>query len=120
LRLRAETRLNLTEIRRRLDPLGEPELEAWLREQPLPPALARVLAANPSDASGSPAQPPTPTPTPTQPAQLSAIEPSAALIEHWQRIRLEPTLELLIRADASPDVHAAALRIYADYAAKSG
>src|SRR6188768_1816787 len=46
LRLRSETRLKLSEIRKRLDVLGERELESWLREQPLPPALVQALAAS--------------------------------------------------------------------------
>jgi len=114
LRLRSETRLTLSEIKKRLDILSESELESWLRQRPIPTALATLLAAS------SPATPSLPTPPPQVPTMAldangsqSALE--GPLIESWQRIRLASGLELLVRADASAEVRGAALRICADY-----
>jgi len=120
LRLRAETRLKLSEIRKRIDVLGERELESWLREQPLPPTLARALAVSSTGAA------PSTSPVPTPPAQLPPLQTAAGavgelaapLLESWQRIRLGSSLELLVRSDASPEVRGAALRICADYLGK--
>jgi hypothetical protein len=47
-------------------------------------------------------------------AALLAGSPSAQL-ETWQRVRLLPGLELMVRSDASPAVRRAAQSIYDDY-----
>jgi hypothetical protein len=40
------------------------------------------------------------------------------LVESWQRIPLTSGLELMVRANASAEVHSAALQICADYLGK--
>jgi DNA-binding transcriptional MerR regulator len=113
MRARRETRLKLSEIRKRLDTLGDSELESWLRQQPLPPAAAALLAAtSPHTSSSAPMQITTPTPNESD-APLAA-----PLLESWQRICLAPGLDLMVRADVSPAVRAAALRICADHLAR--
>jgi DNA-binding transcriptional MerR regulator len=102
LRLRAETRANLTEIRRKLDAQSDPELEAWLRERGLSVAvLAALHADSPADSA------------PSLPAQPTVAV--AELGETWQRIEILPGLELLLRSTASPAAKEAARRIYDEY-----
>lgn len=101
-RLRAETGAKLAVIKRKLDMLGERELEEWLSTQPVPAeaaaALGMSLNANaPGDASPAP----------------SASSRSAA--STWQRVCLLPGLELMIAAQATPAVLRAADRICKEY-----
>ncbi len=48
-RLRAESGLELGDIRRRMDAMGERELEAWLANGPLPPSVLEALGVSRSD-----------------------------------------------------------------------
>ena len=109
LRLRAESRFGLAEIKRRLDALGDNELEAWLQSGPLPPTAAAALgvgAAAPAAVSGNAVA--------TQPTALRASSTT------WQRIVLLPGLELMIDAQASPVVRRAAQSICAEYVGGNG
>jgi hypothetical protein len=114
-RLRAETSANLTAIKRKLDALGDRDLEAWLRTQPLPPAAAAALgfpmpaAHRKSTAYG-----------PGGLAPASNLQPGSARIGSTrQRVSLLPGLELMIAADASPAALNAAHRIWEEYVGPS-
>lgn len=99
IRIQAETRASLSDIKRRLDELSTRELEDWLRTQPLPPTVTEALGI----------QGPGPT------VRSSEALPTMANTAMWQRITLLPGLELLVAAAASPAVQRAARSIYADY-----
>jgi DNA-binding transcriptional MerR regulator len=113
LSLRSETKLSLSQIRAQLDAASDPQLEAWLLTRPLPPTVAALLGKGAPDATT--AQRMTGA-TSASAASEGALEHS--LVETWQRLRLAPGLELLLRSDASPEVRGAAQRICADYLAK--
>ena len=101
-RLRAETGANLAEIKRKLDELGERDLEAWLQTQPLPLPAAAALGFRPASAGVA-----------TMAPKLQAAGAHAR--STWQRVSLLPGLELMIAADASPAVLSAAQRICEEY-----
>lgn len=102
-RLRAETGATLAEIKRKLDVLGDRELEAWLATKPLPPAAAALLhVATPADATP---------PSPAGPLHGAST---------WQRVSLLPGLELMIAADASPLVLRAAQKMCEDCRGAAG
>lgn len=109
LRLRAESRFELAEIKRRLDALGDNELAAWLQSGPLPPAAAAAL--------GLGAQPP---------AAVSGADSAhsnrgdLASRTTWERIVLLPGLELMIHSEASPVVRRAAQSICTEFVGGSG
>ena len=100
-RLRAESELELADIRRRMDAMGERELEAWLANGPLPPSVLEALGGSP---------------VATKPDGASETSPSEnpAFIA-WHHVQLLPGLTLQVSASASPAVRAAAKRIYEEY-----
>jgi len=104
LRLKADTKATLAEIKHKLDALGEAELHATLGEAALAPAVATELGIT-SHAPGATARPELP--------GLPALECTSA---YWHRIPLLPGLELLLSAGASPTVTDAALRIVREHA----
>jgi DNA-binding transcriptional MerR regulator len=112
-RLRAETGANLAEIRRKLDGLGDRDLEAWLRTQPLPLAAAAALGfASPPGAQTSPSANGSSAPAPVLKDRVGVAKNGST----WQRVSLLPGLELMIAADASPAVLSAANQICEVYA----
>jgi DNA-binding transcriptional MerR regulator len=108
-RLRADTRAKLADIKRRLDALGESELEAWLRTQPLPltAAVALGLSAVSTSVAGGTTQ--------AGDASMRSVNGFARQGSTWQRVRLLPGLELAIATDASPAVLRAAQQICEAY-----
>lgn len=95
-------RLTLAQAKKRLDALGNPELEVWVREYPLPRA---VLAALDADAAGH--WPPerfaaaanVAKPVPAVAAQPLPVQ-SARPAEDWHRAELLPGLSLHWPANA--------------------
>jgi DNA-binding transcriptional MerR regulator len=110
-RLRAETGANLAEIKRKLDGLGDRDLEAWLRTQPLPLEAAAALGFPISRAHSEPS-------AHAPDAAVSTLKGQAGVAQTgstWQRVCLLPGLELMLAADASPAVMRAARRICEEY-----
>lgn len=140
-RMRSESDLELAEIKRRMDAMGDRELEAWIMTGPLPPAVLEALGHS------STARTPTPTPLtgsvgaasawPSSVANSNAATANAANsnatapnvtgpnAEHtpsqdsafatWHHVQLLPGLVLQLSATASPAVKAAAKRIRDEY-----
>ena len=102
LRMKREGQLRLAEIKRKLDALGDAELEAWLVTQPLAPQVTAAL--------GLTAQQPAPPSAP----QTNADQNAGSPLEMWQRLRLLPGLELMLSTEASVAVRGIAQKIYAD------
>jgi DNA-binding transcriptional MerR regulator len=109
LQLKAESRrkLILSKVKRQLDALGEPELEASLSSQRLSPELAAALAL------GSRAPVAVERSSPFQ----ARTEPSSpeTTVETWRRIQLLPGLELMVSSKASPAARNVAERLHAEY-----
>jgi DNA-binding transcriptional MerR regulator len=116
LSLRSETKLSLSQIRAQLDAASDPQLEAWLLTRPLPPTVAALLGRGSTDAATAQRMTSAIGATSASAASEGALE--QPVVETWQRLRLAPGLELLLRSDASPEVRGAAQRICADYLAK--
>jgi DNA-binding transcriptional MerR regulator len=108
-RLRADTRAKLADIKRRLDVLGERELEAWLRTQPLPLTAAAALGLSAASTNAPRAA------TQAAGASTPSIAGFARQASTWRRVCLLPGLELAIAADASPAVVRAAQQICEAY-----
>lgn len=89
----------LAKLRRQLDTISDPDLEAWACTQPLSPELARALGIEQKLAA---------------PKSGAADALGRIALETWQRIPLLPGLDLMLRADASVAVRGIAERLYAD------
>jgi DNA-binding transcriptional MerR regulator len=119
-RLRAEEELDLGEIKRRMNAMGERELEAWILTAPLPEAVLTALGTAAGGASvdsigGA--------------AGVSAAQVvGGAASNHaegprtgnsaqttWHHVELLPGLVLQVSANASPAVKSAAKRICDEY-----
>jgi DNA-binding transcriptional MerR regulator len=119
-RLRAEEELDLAEIKRRIDGMGERELEAWIWTAPLPEAVLTALGAatggaSPDSIDGA--------------AGVSAAQVVAGAASNhaewprtgnsaqttWHHVELLPGLVLQVSANASPAVKNAAKRICDEY-----
>ena len=121
-RMRAELELELAEIKRRMDAMGERELEAWIAQGPLPEAARTALGIPPLNvvqpggvgiATDSPFAPRTgTTASPAEATSAGEAAPFAA----WYHLELLPGLVLQLRSTASPAVRSAAKRIYDEYA----
>ena len=103
-RPQSETRLSFVEIKRKLNALGDDQLEAWLRTGPLPPSAASALGHTvgsstqiASTEAGSRVHADAFDETARYDAQAIAL-----MAETWQRIRLLPGLELMLCSSASP------------------
>jgi DNA-binding transcriptional MerR regulator len=114
LRLQAETRLTLIDIKRKLHDMDESQLENWLRTGAMPPLAA--------DALGIAIATPTAVQAHNVPASVELTQDTSGQLqgsgdkaEAWQRIHLLPGLELMVSADASPIALRVAQRIWADY-----
>ena len=116
-RMLAETRLSLVEIKRKLHALSDAELESWIRSRPLPliaadalgfapvaPVVALFAAAAPAAVDSSVA--------------FDSSQASPSEVETWQRLRLLPGLDLMLSSRASPAALRAAQSIYDDYVAR--
>jgi DNA-binding transcriptional MerR regulator len=120
-RMRAETRASLAEIKRKLDALADPELEAWLLSGPLPPGAAAALEAPGRAAADIPRFDASRAAGNSEPCTFDAGTSAPVSrhergpVETWQRVCLLPGLELMLRSDASPAVRRAAQSIYDDY-----
>jgi DNA-binding transcriptional MerR regulator len=103
LRARKETKLTLAAIKQKLDAYPESDLEAWLRDGPLPPLAATALGIAPE---------------PSRAAELTTEDPLErwrAQVQTWQRIELLPGLALMLAPSPSPAVTTAARAICAQY-----
>lgn len=118
-RMRAESGLELAVIKRRMDAMGERELEAWILTAPLPDAVTRALGR--LDAPPGEGQPGI-AGSASRGRQFNAT--GAAGAEHastnlpldaWYHVELLPGLVLQVRATASPAVKSAAKRICDEY-----
>jgi hypothetical protein len=101
LKSKARGRVVLATLKRQLDAISDPDLEAWACSQPLSAELSVALGIEPKTAAV------------TQAAIENGMLARAGL-ETWQRIPLLPGLELMLRADASVAVRGIAERLYAD------
>ena len=108
-------RLTLAQAKKRLDAFGNPELEAWVREYPVPQA---VLAALDADAAGH--WPPervgaatnVTKPAPAAGAQALPVQ-FARPAEVWHRAELLPGLSLHWPANAGDTIAEAVVKIRA-------
>jgi DNA-binding transcriptional MerR regulator len=128
-RMRSESELELAEIRRRMDAMGERELEAWILTGPLPAAVLEALGRSPAAVkpakSGAASALPNPALGVTSGeqrarARAASAGPEVTLAENpafatWQHVQLLPGLVLQLSAKASPAVRAAAKRICDEY-----
>jgi DNA-binding transcriptional MerR regulator len=125
MRLKGEADSTLAEKKRKLDAMGQEELERWLCSGPLPPAAAAalglesVLSAQPQRSTSVPgfassANAYSTVLTTTQSAQ--ELERAAA--ERWERIALLPGLDLIVRANAREPARLVAQRICEVYSVK--
>jgi DNA-binding transcriptional MerR regulator len=124
MRLRAESAVPLTEIKRQLDAAGERDLESWVTSGPLSNAVREALGlplgadlrpgsgainspiGNSTELSNSGSDAPSATPAGNQGSPWTA----------WHHVELLPGLVLQLSASASPAVKAAAKRIADEYA----
>ena len=103
LRARKETKLTLAAIKQKLDVFAENDLEAWLRNGPLPPLAATALGVVPEP------------PREAEPTAERSLERWSAHVQTWQRIELLPGLALMLGPNPSPAVASAARSICAQY-----
>jgi DNA-binding transcriptional MerR regulator len=91
-RTKAEGGISLADAKRKLEALGDSELEAWLATRPLPPLAAEALGLT---ASGAATQRRS---TDAVDAALAGDVPGAFLesSETWRRVCLLPGLELML------------------------
>lgn len=120
-RMRGESGLELAEIKRRMDAMGERELEAWIMTAPLPDAVARALGSSDTEGgrtgtSGDAASVASSNATANGAGGLGvgALAANRAL-DAWYHVELLPGLVLQISATASPAVRNAAKRICDEY-----
>lgn len=110
--LEAESKSTLTDRKRQLDALSEPELERRIASGPISTEVAAALGLEcfpeRSESSG------------LNVSNDNSGEPGFELVpdarETWQRIFLLPGLELMLRADAQAVARITAQRICSDYA----
>ena len=125
-RMRGELGLELAEIRRRMDAMGERELEAWITSAPLPDEAMVALGRKGPDVAGAQA----PSPQHPWPADVAsprvadgsndtgtgqAMGAGAHAAATWYHVQLLPGLVLQLNANASPAVKNAAKRIVDEY-----
>jgi hypothetical protein len=103
LRLKAQTKAAWSEIKRQLDTFSATDLERWLAESGLAPAVAVELGVVPLTRAV--------TPNTDAPNGL-ATEGAAG---SWQRAELLPGLELLLSPSASVAVKRAAQRLIEEH-----
>jgi DNA-binding transcriptional MerR regulator len=107
-RVKSEGKVPLAEIQRRLDAQSEQDLEKWLSERPLSPALVAALGLARAPASSTPNSPAPPLHDDPLLGDPLLRDP---WVETWQRITLLPGLDLMLRADAPAAARSAARRI---------
>lgn len=125
-RMRGELGLELAEIRRRMDAMGERELEVWITSAPLPDEAMVALGRKGPDVAG--AQAPShkhPWPADVAPPRAFDGSPDAIAdqspggakdaVATWYHVQLLPGLVLQLSANASPAVKNAAKRIVDEY-----
>lgn len=100
-------KLRLSEVKQKLDALGDAELEAWVVTQPLAPHVSSALGIVAKSA-----------------ATTAATVQGASAVrgvtgETWQRFRLLPGLELSVSSEASVAVRGIAQRICDEYLARA-
>lgn len=119
-RLLAEKRFTLQEIKRQLGEQSEQQLEAWVLSGSLTPSLRNALGVNAAVENAEAAttlpwdmEAATP-PNPAGPhAHVAAANPPG--VENWFHIELLPGLTLKLSARATPAARNAAKRIYDEY-----
>ncbi len=120
-RLRAESDMKLADIKRKMDAMGERELEAWILTGALSSDVLQALGHSPSQANGAstsgnvlPVAPARPNGVATPTGAQTASEPHPACAA-WYHVQLLPGLTLQVSATASPAVRKAAERICGEY-----
>lgn len=128
-RMRAESELGLVEVRRRMDAMGERDLEVWVSSGPLPAAVLEALGWSPvagnlprksTAVSARNQVVPKETGEPRDDVNPVGAGPDLSLSEKagfvaWHHLQLLPGLMLQLSANASPAVSAAAKRICEEY-----
>ncbi len=140
-RLRGAIGMTLADKKRKLDTLGNSELEQWLLSGPLPDAALEALGLHPRPVAA--ASPVAATQTGgdadetdrggarasasgdrresssgSDDAAARALDVGRAVVERWQRIALLPGLDLLVHDDAKAPAMHAAQRIIDEYVVK--
>lgn len=119
LQLKAQTRATWQNIKRKLDTASEPDLERWLAQQVLEPAVADALGmklVTPSVAANAAG-------ARSNLELIVSASSEGGEIERFgadgERVVILPGLELSLSATATPSVRTAALRMLATLAASS-
>jgi DNA-binding transcriptional MerR regulator len=116
LRLRAETKLPFPQIKRKLEALGEQELERWILSLPLAPLVAQALGLTANTGAAAQAAD-----TPTQPPSGGAettrlsVASGGGATETWHHVPLLPGLVLQVNTRASAAVLRVAQRIHDEF-----
>ena len=123
MRLKVEEDSTIAEKKRKLDAMGQEQLERWLCGSSLPHAAAvalgfeavlqppRLVAAPALESSANAYS------TPASATQVSN-EFERAAVERWERIELLPGLDLIVRADAREPARLVAQQIREVYSMK--
>lgn len=119
-RLRTEEELDLAQIKRRMDAMGERELEAWILTAQLPEAVLTALEVGTGGASarssdGSAGVPAAHAADGAAPSHAEGQRAGNAAQTTWHHVELLPGLVLQVSANASPAVKSAAKRICDEY-----
>jgi hypothetical protein len=112
--------MSFPEIKRKLEAMGEQELERWVVSLPLAPPVARALglattAAAPAQTADTPTGPAAEAP---ETARLFAVGTGDAT-QTWHHVQLLPGLVLQVNAGASAAVLRVAQRICEEFRARS-
>lgn len=106
--LRPDGQFRLAEIKRKLDLLGETDLERLVTSKPLSAAVAAALGVAASNDTAKATEAPV--------SWERQLEPNGgAAFETWHHIQLLPGLQLMVSSRASPAIRSAAKRIYDEY-----
>ena len=115
--IRTEKTWKLDALKRELERLGEAEIERLVLANPLSPAAAAALGANPSNLSTT-REPLANLPLNAVRDRSNAIEVFPGLadtVEIWHHVELLPGLNLLVSSAASPAVTRVARRICTEF-----
>jgi DNA-binding transcriptional MerR regulator len=124
-RWRAEESVELAEIKRRMDAMGERELEAWLLTAPLPDAVLTALGLATAGAAAQSANgggfgsvtgvAPSFEASGGTNSRVEGLADESVALATWYHVELLPGLVLQLSAGASPAVRNAAKRIFDEY-----
>jgi hypothetical protein len=106
--LKVEERSTLAAKKRKMEAMGDEQLEQWLRSGSLPPKAAQALGMDVTPNNNV-----TPGVVLKEPGIGIAVAQTA--VEHWQRLTILPGLDLMLRADAKEAARIVAQRIIETY-----